>query len=223
MVEYVDSAAELAANLEAVRDDLCADAATMPDSELRDIAAWAWQCRLDNRVHRGRDSDFSVNRQALDVLRRWDNESDAIALYVLLVEQHGHAPGKRFALDFKAMRSAGLTRLSIPRLRAARRTLEAVGLLAVAGKHRAGSVHRTYTLTRMHPAAGELSNIAAMPRLSGAGKEGGEGLRLHMTPEIEPTNPASPRTLPCSTQTPYAEQGFRLFDCGILDSEEFGR
>jgi hypothetical protein len=39
MVEYVDSAEELAGNLAAVRDDLCADAATMPDSELRAIAA----------------------------------------------------------------------------------------------------------------------------------------------------------------------------------------
>jgi hypothetical protein len=114
-----------------------------------------------NRVYRGRDSAFPVNRQALDALRRWDNETDAIALYVLLVDLHGHAPGKRFALEFKTMWSAGLSRLSIPRLRAARRTLEAVGLLAVAGKHRAESVHRTYTLTRMHTAAGELSNIAA--------------------------------------------------------------
>ena len=173
MVEYVDSAGELVANLEGVRNDLCADAATMPDSELRDIAKWAWQCRLNNNVYRGRDSAFSVNRQALDALRRWDNETDAIALYVLLVDLHGHATGKRFALDFKAMRNAGLSRLSIPRLRAARCTLEAVGLLAVAGKHRAGSVHRTYTLTRLRPEAGEGANITNMPRPQGAGKKGG--------------------------------------------------
>jgi hypothetical protein len=104
MVEYVDSAGELVANLEAVRDDLCADAATMPDSELREIAKWAWKCRLENSVYRGRDSAFTVNRQALDALRSCDNETDAIALYVLLVDLHGHTPGKRFALDFTAMR-----------------------------------------------------------------------------------------------------------------------
>lgn len=39
MVELVDSAAELTANLCGLRDDLCSDPATMPDSELRGIAA----------------------------------------------------------------------------------------------------------------------------------------------------------------------------------------
>ncbi len=173
MVEYVDSIGELLANLEAVRDELCADAATLPDSEVHGIAAWAWDCRLGNRVYKGRNSAFPVNRQALDALRRWNNETDAIALYVLLVDLHGHTQGKRFALDFMAMRSSGLSRLSIPRLRAARRTLEAVGLLAVAGKHRAGSAHRTYTLTRLRPETGEGSNITTLPWPQGAGKKGG--------------------------------------------------
>lgn len=164
MVEFVDSVGELHENLEGVRDDLCADALTLPDAELRDIAKWAWECRLNNRVYRGRDSAFSVNRQALDALRRWDNETDAIALYVLLVDLHGHIPSKRFALDFKSMRASGLSRLSIPRLRAARNTLQAVGLLDVAGKHRAGSVHRTYTLTRPRPETGNDLNITKMPK-----------------------------------------------------------
>ena len=164
MVEFVDSVGELTANLEGVRDDLCADALTLPDAELRDIAKWAWDCRLNNRVYRGRDSAFSVNRQALDALRRWNNETDAIALYVLLVDLHGHIPGKRFALDLKAMRASELSRLSIPRLRAARNTLQTVGLLEVAGKHRAGSVHRTYTLTRPRPETGSGSNISKMQR-----------------------------------------------------------
>jgi|GEM_PF-3681952 len=61
----------------------------------------------------------------------------------------GHTPGKRFALDFKAIKDAGLTRLSIPRLRAARRTLEAVGLVRLVGNYRAGSVHQTFTLARL--------------------------------------------------------------------------
>jgi hypothetical protein len=159
MVEYVDSAGELVANLAGVRDDLCADAATLPDSELRALAKWAWECRLNNGIYRGRDSAFPVERAALDALRRWENDTDAIGLYILLKDLHGHIPGKRFALDFKAMRAAGLSRLSIPRLRAARCTLEAVGLLAVAGKHRAGSVHRTYTLTRMQTLAEDGGRI----------------------------------------------------------------
>ena len=149
MVEYVDSAEELAGNLEAVRDDICEDAATMPDSEVQAIAAWAWRARLENRIFRGRDSAVFLHRLALDAVRQWHNEADAIALFVLLQDMHGHTPGKRFALDFKAMRHAGLTRQSIPRLRAARRTLEAVGLVRLVGNYRAGSVHQTFTLARL--------------------------------------------------------------------------
>ena len=149
MVEYVDSADELAGNLFAVRDDFCEDAATMPDSEVMAIAAWTWRARLENRIFRGRDSAVSLNRLALDALRRWPNEADAIALFVLLQDMHGHTPGKRFALDFRAMKEAGLTGQSIPRLRAARRTLEAVGLVRLVGNHRAGSVHQTFALARL--------------------------------------------------------------------------
>lgn len=169
MVEYVDSADELAGNLVAVRDELCADAQTMPDSELAAIAAWTWRARLENRIFRGRDSAISLHRLALDALRRWDNETDAIGLFVLLQDMHGHTPGKRFALDFKAMRDAGLTRQSIPRLRAARRTLEAVGLVRLVGKHRAGSVHQTFTLARLRVGGDDGGGIVHIgkPRLRG--------------------------------------------------------
>lgn len=172
MVELVDGPEELTGNLMAFRDDLCADAVTLPDSEVQAIAAWAWQCRLENRVYRGRNSAFPLQRQALDALRGCDNETDAIALYVMLVDLHGHTPGKRFALDFKAMRASGLTRLSIPRLRSARRSLQAVGLLAQVGKHRAGSVHQTFALGRVHLAGGNAQNVARL--LRPRGKAGGE-------------------------------------------------
>jgi hypothetical protein len=167
MVEFVDSAEELEANLMAVRDDLFHDALTLPDTEVQGIAAWAWRARLENRVFRGRDSAVSLHRLALDALRRFDNETDAIGLYVLLSDMHGHVPGKRFALDFKAMRAAGVTRLSVARLRAARRTLEAAGLVRLVGNHRAGSVHQTFALNRLRPGIGEAQNV--MP-LSGATK-----------------------------------------------------
>lgn len=178
MVELVDSAEELEANLMAVRDDLCQDAGTMPDGEVRGIADWAWRARLENRIYRGRDSAVSLHRLALDALRRWDNEADAIALFALLQDMHGHSPGKRFALDFTAMRKAELTRLSIPRLRAARRTLQAVGLLKLVGNHRAGSVHQTFALCRLRPDMIEATNIARLPSSSApnpSGKKGGRG------------------------------------------------
>ncbi len=172
MVEYVDSAEELEANLSVVRDDLCQDAQTLPDSEVTAIADWAWSARLDNRIFRGRDSAVSLHRTALDALRLWENETDAIGLYVLLMDVHGHTPGKRFALDFKAMRTTGLSRLSIPRLRAARRTLQAVGLLRLVSKHRAGAVHQCFTLERLRSQQTDASNVT--PLLGqGAIKRGG--------------------------------------------------
>ena len=172
MVEYVDSAEELAGNLLAVRDDLCHDTKTMPDGEVKGIADWAWRARLENRIFRGRDSAVSLHRLALDALRQWNNETDAIALYVLLSDMHGHSPGKRFALDFKAMREAGLTRLSIPRLRAARRTLEAVGLVKLVGKHRAGSKHQTFTFARLRRSENDGAGIVNIGRPL-SGKKGG--------------------------------------------------
>jgi hypothetical protein len=82
---------------------------------------------------------------------------------------HGHIPGKRFALDFKAMRDAGLTRLSVSRLRAARRTLQAVGLVELAGNHRAGAVHQTFTLCHLRPSAPNVTP------LRGGNPQGGKG------------------------------------------------
>jgi len=168
MVELVDSADELQANLAGIRDDCCDDPASMTDRELQGIAEWAWQCRLGNRIYRGRDSAFRVQRVAIDALRGLINGADAIALMVLLEDQHGHNPGKRFPLDFEAIRVAGLINLSISRLRAARRTLEGVGLLRLASKHRAGSRPQTFILTRIHPSNAKDDSRNTLP-----GKQGG--------------------------------------------------
>ncbi|TGD45363.1 hypothetical protein EEB11_02100 [Pseudotabrizicola sediminis] len=174
MIEYVDSAEELAGNLAAVRESLCEDAATMPDSELRAIAAWAWKARLENRLFSGRDSAFPLHRLALDALRGLPNDADAIALYVLLNDMHGHTPGKRFVLDFKAMRASGRTRLSVPRLRAARRALQGAGLVVQVGNHKAGAMHQTFALARLRPGMADAANVATLaPALSG-GKSRGE-------------------------------------------------
>jgi hypothetical protein len=165
MVELVDSAEELKTNLAGIRDDWCVDPATMPDSELWDIAGWAWKCRLNNSIYHGRNSAFPVQRQALDALRGQPNGADAIVLMVLLMDQHGHTPGKRFPLDFAAMRATGLINLSTPRLRAARRTLEGAGLLRLTSKHWAGSKPQTYALTRLNPIISEASNVDALPNV----------------------------------------------------------
>ncbi|MGJ8544563.1 MAG: bifunctional DNA primase/polymerase [Sulfitobacter sp.] len=172
MVEMVNDAGELQANLAGIRDDWCVDPATMPDSELAGIAGWAWKCRLENRIYRGRDSAFPMQRRAVDALRSQANGADAIALLVLLEDQHGHKPGKRFPLDFDAMRKAGLLNLSKPRLRAARRTLEGAGLLRLVGRHRAGSKPQTFALTRAQSRMDGVANVEAMPKAHRGGVPG---------------------------------------------------
>jgi hypothetical protein len=113
----------------------------------------------------------------LDALRGQANGSDAIALLVLLEDQHGHQPGKRFPLDFEAMRKAGLLNLSKPRLRAARRTLEIAGLLRLVGRHRAGSKPQTFALTRPQSGIGGAANVEAMPKTRQDGVPGEVGGR----------------------------------------------
>lgn len=164
MVERVTSPEELTARLTALRDDLCDNPATMPDSELRAIAGWAWQQLLKGEIYNGRDSGFRIHRLALDGLRGKPGGSDATALFVLLTDLHGHIPGKRFALEYDAMRTAGLTDLSLRAFRAARRMLESAGLLRQVGKHRAGSHCQTFTLTRLRPGMAEAENILTMQR-----------------------------------------------------------
>lgn len=176
MVEYVDSAEELTANLCGLRDDLCGDPATMPDSELRGIAVWAWKCRLEGRLYRGRDSDVRLNRLAIDALLTQANGPDALALLVTLLDKHGHMPAKRFVLNYPAMKAAGLTNLSRRNFLAARRTLEAVGLVRLADLHRAGSRGQTFVLTRMRPQGMDADNVADLVAAQGRGKQGGRGL-----------------------------------------------
>lgn len=157
MVELVDDVDELAANLRALRDNQCENPDTVTDSEIAQIASWAWKCRLEGKLYRGRDSSFPVDRAAVDALRGCRNASDAISLYIILLDLHGHRPGKTFALDGEGMKRAGLTDLSRDRFRAARQTLEQVGLLQIAASHQVGKRNRTYQLAKPLP---QLSNVA---------------------------------------------------------------
>ena len=177
MVEQVAGPEELTAHLTALRDDLCGSPATMPDSELRGIAGWAWQQLLKGEIYNGRDSGFRISRLALDGLRGKPGGSDATALFVLLSDLHGHIPGKRFALDYEAMRSAGLTDLSSRGFRSARRMLEGAGLLRLVGKHRAGSHCQTFTLLRLRSGLSDADNVLTLPSPVLGGREGEEGGR----------------------------------------------
>ncbi|TNC68014.1 bifunctional DNA primase/polymerase [Rubellimicrobium roseum] len=152
MVEAVTDPDALFDALLLIRDRECENPEAVSEEEVRDLAEWAWRCRLEGRVYAGRHSDFRVNRLALDLIGAatggTSGESDAVALYVRLIAVHGHRPGYAFALHHEGMRAAGHTTLSRERFTAARSTLLSCGLLRVATNHSAGRRARTYQLCR---------------------------------------------------------------------------
>ncbi len=159
MVEAVESPDELFGNLAFIRDDECEDPATLPDSELRKIADWAWTKRLEGKVYRDRDSEFRINRTALDRLSTYDNAYDAIGLFVVLQSIHGHIAGKTFALEHAGMAKAGLTSLGRRRFSDAIKSLRQAGLLGVAKEYSVGHSRRAYRLLRIKP---ELPNVQSL-------------------------------------------------------------
>jgi hypothetical protein len=154
MVAYVDGPEELAGNLAFIRDTQFANPETVPDREIERVAAWAWRKRLDNSLFAGRNSSFRFDRAALDRLKGLPNASDAIALLAILTDLHGHNPAKPFALVWRSMKDAGHTDLTRRRFLAARNTLVSTGLLALAGRHRAGHRHQRFRLVRALPTGG---------------------------------------------------------------------
>ncbi|WP_170387009.1 bifunctional DNA primase/polymerase [Ruegeria atlantica] len=159
MVEAVETPEELFCNLAFIRDDECEDPDTLPDSELRKIADWAWAKRLEGKVYRDRNSEFRINRAALDKLSEYNNASDAIALLVTLQANHGHIIGKTFALDHAGMAKAGHTSLGRRRFSDAIKSLRHAGLLGVAKEYSVGRSHRTYRLLRITP---EMPNVHSL-------------------------------------------------------------
>lgn len=159
MVESVDNEDELFGNLLFIRDNECEESSTIPDTELRKIANWAWTKRLDGKVYHSQNSDFPINRQSIERLRGASNYSDTVALFVTLQSQHGHIKGKTFALNHERMLTCKLTDLSRRRFKAAIETMLSVGLLAIAKEYSTGRFARTYRLTQIktdHPNIHEL-------------------------------------------------------------------
>lgn len=179
MVELVNDLPELMANLQAYRDDCLPEPESVPDSEVHGVAAWAWKCRLENRIYTGRNSAVKVSRLALDALR---GNSDATCLYVTLCDCHGHIPGKRFPLAYEAMRAADLTNLSREKFRAARDALISAGLMAQAGNHRAGRTPKTFMLMSAYAQATPRPNVVTL-RPPPSRKDKGEGLYFSVLTE----------------------------------------
>ena len=102
---------------------------TVPDEEVRSVANWAWQKRLENNVWGGRNSTVKIPRQVGQRLVVLHHGANALALLFVLLDKHGHIPGKRFAIVPDAMRAAGLLKLCRNHIYAARDLLVAEGML----------------------------------------------------------------------------------------------
>lgn len=145
MVAFVDDPDELTANLTFIRDSQFEDPGSVSDTEVRAAANWAWKKRLENSLYAGRNSHFRLPRPALDALKGLPNASDAIALFTVLTDLHGHQ-SKPFALAWQSMRDASHTDLPRRRFLAARDALMDAGVLMRIGNHRAGTRHQTFRL-----------------------------------------------------------------------------
>lgn len=127
----------MTAELLAFRDHRLDRPETVPDAEVAGVAAWAWECRLENRLWTGRNSGFNLNRRAIDALKGDPAQDQALGLLARLTAAHGHTAA-RFPLDHAAMKAADLTSMGRPAFLAARRALEKAGLLRCVQKHVAG-------------------------------------------------------------------------------------
>jgi hypothetical protein len=125
-VEYchcVDTFDELMADLMALRDLHFEDAGSVSDDEVVDVARWAWRKRAEGNLYAGRNSVVKFNRMAWDAISARDDGEAAWMLYTLLLTEHGHMPGKVFAIVPDGIIKAGRLKISRPMLYRARDVL----------------------------------------------------------------------------------------------------
>ena len=168
-IEYapcVDSFAALLADLRAHRDWNFDNPETVSNDEVRRVAEWAWQKRLDNQLWFGRSSEVRFSRSTMDRLLRHRHGSDAFLVYCLLRSEHGHIPGRVFPIVPNAMRKAGLIEMSRNRLYRAIHVLVGEGLLRDFGQEGLDRAKRYQLVGR---------------DVSG---RGGEGVSYYLDPQI---------------------------------------
>ena len=105
----------------------------MSVTEIAKIADWAWVKRTQGELWRGRDSRFSIHRATMDAILGQEDGFSAFALYSVLVDVHGHTPGKHFSLSHAAMRETRLPGMGRPTFIRARDLLLELGLLRKVG------------------------------------------------------------------------------------------
>lgn len=143
---HVASVESLFQHLAKIKATQCEDPASLPDSELRGLASFAWFLREHGMIWKGRNSVFLISRDAMDGLKTLPNSCDAIALYAVLVSIHGHREGITFPMVWQRMREDGIIDLPEKRFHAARRGLIQLKLLKRVGKHLAGIRPQSFAL-----------------------------------------------------------------------------
>ena len=143
LVRASDGADELYNNLVFVRDEELESPDSVTGGEIRNIADWAWGLHATGTLFAFDGGSFRVPRH---FLQRLDGHSDAIALYAVLCDKHGHSPGKLFSLSFEGMSKNGLIDLSERAFHRAKAALLKVGAIKVASNHSAGRKNRQYTM-----------------------------------------------------------------------------
>ncbi len=134
---------ELYNNLVFVRDEELESPDSVTGGEIRNIADWAWGLHATGKLFAFDGGSFRVPRH---YLQRLGGNSEAIALYTILCDKHGHSPGKLFGLSFKGMNKNGLIDLSERAFHRAKAALLKVGAVKIASNHSAGRKNRQYTM-----------------------------------------------------------------------------
>lgn len=143
LVAACETASELVDNLLYVRDENCAVPMTLDEKEVQKLGAWAFRKNKAGQLFASTGGSFVVPRHFAKVLR---GDADALALYVLVLEQHGHQTNKTFGLRYEPMKRDGLTGLSERAFDRAVKKLVEVGAISIAANHQVGKLHRQYRL-----------------------------------------------------------------------------
>ena len=163
-VLFVDDLQELVDNLLQYRTIEFEEPMTVPDEEVRSVANWAWQKRLENNVWGGRNFTVKIPRRVGQRLVVLHHGANALALLFVLLDKHGHIPGKRFAIVPDAMRAAGLLKLCRNHVYAARDLLVAEGMLIKHPPVKPGKPCQ-YQLTVTMTGGGHQAPISAEPSI----------------------------------------------------------
>lgn len=156
--EYVaacETAEELHANLIALREEECLQPDTVSDDEVWRIAVWTFERWSQGRLYGETGGSYQVPR---GLARQLYREPNALALFCVLRDNHGHRPRATFQLAFGAMKDGGLINMSERAFLRAVTKLREVGAIVVARNHRAGVNVRDYRLGAQNPVP--LSPIA---------------------------------------------------------------